>query len=182
MKTIEDCEFEISSLAAVVSTKLDLFEENISYLTSVINKDPKIVYDKLVEQFNSTMELFNTRTSRNVEILEGYISTLDKILDVLREVEESINVAKNSPDASSIDVKNATTAVLENAVDKANEIADDASIALEKAAGITNLDHAWIKMALLGGGAYMGLRFLGAGRFLSLVGAAGFVWWNSKQA
>jgi hypothetical protein len=143
MKTIEDCISEIESKAATIQSQLDLFQENIGYVGSVIGKDSTIVHSTLESRFCETMEIYRSTTRQNVEILEGYIGTLDKILQVLAEVLSVIESSKSAPVEDSLEARTSAETVLQQAADTAEKLSLDVETAIEKATGSTIQGDWW---------------------------------------
>jgi hypothetical protein len=180
MKTIEDCISEIESKAATIQSQLDLFQENIGYVGSVIGKDSTIVHSTLESRFCETMEIYRSTTRQNVEILEGYIGTLDKILQVLAEVLSVIESSKSAPVEDSLEARTSAETVLQQAADTAEKLSLDVETAIEKATGST-IQGDWFKMALIGGAVYVGLGLVGSGKLFQIAGAVAAAYYIGKR-
>jgi len=164
MKTIEQYEAEIQQKSALIEQGLAVFDENIGHLRNVIGKDPQYVYDILSNKYAEVMEIYTTSTRRSVEILEGHVVKLDKILDVLSSVHSQINKASQEhPDELMDQVIDEITSTMDDIAEPVDDYVEDKTN-ISVGRDITT-------MAIVGVGSYILLRYLGLGRLVSMAGA-----------
>lgn len=180
MKTIEDCEVEIEQKSILIQDQMKIFADNINNIGVVVGKDPSVVYDTIKAKYNTTIETYNTLTRRNVEILNGYVIILDKILAVLGEVMFSIRSINESKPEDQITIKASAETMLESAASKIEELSTSAEQAIETYSG-KQVDSSMFKMALTGTAAFVLLRMVGAGRLISIGGAVVAAYWIGKK-
>jgi len=125
MKTIEQCEAEFARKSEIVSKQLEVFQENIGQIGSIINKDASSVYKTLLTQYNSVVSMYNASLTRNVSVLSTYIAKLDRIQVVLDEVMLSIDKIETVPDDDTLTLRFDVNDTMEKASEKASEIADE---------------------------------------------------------
>ena len=170
MKTIEDCELEIETKTDIIKDRMTRFEQNIGRIGSVIGKDSTDVYQLLLRKFNETIDMYNTGTRRSVEVLGGYIATLDNINVVLDDVMVAIDKIEGDR-GEDLTEKFKVDEIMEKVSEMTDAVVSKAEQAVEQVTG-KEVSTSTVKAGVYGIGSFLLMKALGIGKAVAVAGAA----------